>query len=227
MATYAHLVRASPADVWSALTDPDQRAGASAWIRRVEAVKGKPGAVDGATRFESRFSKWVEVIRETKKPERLVVEERHPDKDQVLADLEWRLQPVDAGTLVVLEPAGRGFVQAVLTRYVRRRRYRKLVLGVKRAVEGLPESRIEQWPRESTGEGEDADKAIGSRLRALARGRRKGKTEEDSDSAGKEDVAKLEGPAPEDSTERKDAAPKASKPRASTKKAKAKRAPKK
>ncbi len=140
MAVFPHTVRAPPEEVWRALTDPSARRGDGAYFLEAGVEKGRGGTIGSVMVFRTKRRAWREVLLEAERPQRLLCEIHYGDAGKMLGSMEWRLQPISLGTLLVLDVKGRNFWEAVVNHYVRKYFWRRLVREVKRSVEPPPVS---------------------------------------------------------------------------------------
>lgn len=141
------MVRAPPADVWSVLVDPQARRDGSAFLREAEPEKGRPGTAGFTVAYRARRRAWREAVAEVERPRRLVVEASDAKTQRAWGRLEWRLEPIDLGTLLVLEVRASDWKQALLDRLWRRSFWRRYVAAIKGASEPEPASVFEMGRR--------------------------------------------------------------------------------
>jgi uncharacterized protein YndB with AHSA1/START domain len=143
---FPDIVRGTPEAVWRVLTDPRARSASGHFYTEAALEAGEPGTPDAVVLYRTRRQAWREVVLQAQPPERLLLERRDATTDRTRATLAWRIEPIELGSLVVLDVQGKGVAQVLLARYVHRRWYRRLVEAVKYAVEGPPTSRLGPEP---------------------------------------------------------------------------------
>jgi uncharacterized protein YndB with AHSA1/START domain len=136
---FPDVVRAPPERVWQALADPEARR-RGGFILEATLESGRAGTADAVALYRTKRGAWRERVLESDPPRRLLVEQRDAATDRTRATMGWRLEPIQMGSLLVLEVQGKGFGEAVTIWAWRKRWYRKLVEAVKRASEASEET---------------------------------------------------------------------------------------
>lgn len=138
MAEFADIVRAPPETVWRALIDVGRR---GEWPRLYTSARqeeGQPGSLGSVALYETRRTRWREGVLESDAPQRLRLEVRDAADGRAVATLEWRLRPIQLGTLLVLRVRSNAWFQRLGDRAWRARRHRRLLEALKRSVEAGP-----------------------------------------------------------------------------------------
>lgn len=138
MPIYAEVVHASPEKVWAALIEMSKWGERERILASAEPEEGRPGDVGFRVLYHAGRRAWKETTTEVEPQRRLVVaQRREPGGDQA-ATLEWRMQPSQAGTLLVLEVRGKNWFHSKILHYSRGRWHRRLVRAVKRRAQPKP-----------------------------------------------------------------------------------------
>lgn len=128
MPRFAHIVRASPDHVWTVLVDAGARA---RWPKVADAAEGDG---EGGGSYGRKGHRWVEKAIETDRPHKLVLHRIAGDAAKAPDRIEWRLQALQKGTLLVLEVEGTT-PQRRLALMFQKRSQRRLLDAVKDEAE--------------------------------------------------------------------------------------------
>lgn len=159
MPEFPDVVRAPPERVWQAIARPEARRSDN-FIVEATLETGRPGDADAVALYRTKRFAWKERVLQAEPPLRLLVEQRDATTDRTRATMSWRIEPIQLGSLLVLEVQPKGFGEAFTTWAWRKRWYRKLVEAVKRASEATEETPRAPAPADEPAPGEPVEEPV-------------------------------------------------------------------
>lgn len=146
MPVYAQVVHAPPAKVWSEVIER------SAWGERervfasAEREEGQPGEVGFRVLYRAGRRVWKETLTEVEPQSRVAYAVHAEPGGRNEVTLEFRMQPIQVGTLLVLEVRGKTWFHSKLVQYARGFWHRRLLEAVKRRSQPKPKEPVASPP---------------------------------------------------------------------------------